>query len=156
MQVTEIMSGPVLCTPETGVRTAAHLMKKFNVGNLLVVESKATRKLVGVLTDRDLVLRILVDRDPDQTKVQDCMTYADLLYCKPDDDVEQILEIMAKRHVRRVPVVGQGNRVVGVLTDVGVLQYAEMKPIEVCRTLGRIIATQGRKPDSLDAEASFP
>ena len=156
MQVTEIMSGPVLCTPETGVRTAAHLMKKFNVGNLLVVESKATRKLVGVITDRDLVLRILVDRDPDKTKVQDCMTYADLLWCKPDDEVEDILEIMARRHVRRVPVLGPGNRVLGVLTDVGVLQYAEMKPIEVCRSLGRIIASQGRKPDALDVESSFP
>ena len=44
--------------------------------------------------------------------------------------------------MRRVPVLGQGNRVVGVLTDVGVLQYAEMKPIEVCRSLGRIIASQ--------------
>ena len=156
MQVTEIMSGPVLCTPETGVRKAAEMMQKFNTGNLLVVENKATRKLVGVITDRDLVLRILVDRDPDKTTVQDCMTYADLLCCKPDDEVEQILETMAKRHVRRVPVVGQGNRVVGVLTDVGVLQYAEIKPIEVCRELGRIIASQGRKPDSLDAESSFP
>ena len=156
MQVTEIMSGPVLCTPETGVRTAAHMMQRFNTGNILVVENKANRKLVGVITDRDLVLRILVDRDPDKTTVKDCMTYADLLWCKPDDDVEQILESMAKRHLRRVPVLGQGNRVVGILTDVGVLKYAEIKPIEVCRDLGRIIASQGRKPDSMDVESSFP
>ena len=156
MQVTEIMSSPVLCTPTTSARKAAHLMQQFNVGNLLIVEDMTSRKLIGVITDRDLVLRILVDRDPDKTTLQDCMTHSNLLCCKESDDVEQVLEAMAKRHLKRVPVLSEGNRVDGVLTDVGVLQYAEIKPIEVCRAMGRIVASQARRPNSLDAPTSYP
>ncbi len=156
MQVTEIMSSPVLCIPATSARKAANLMRQYDTGNLLIVEDLTSRKLLGIITDRDLVLRLLTDRDPDKTTVQECMTHVDLLCCKPEDDVTQVLEAMANRRVRRVPVVSQGNRVEGVVTDRGVLQYAEIDPIKICDALARVIASKTRMPDSLDSGTSFP
>ncbi len=156
MQVTEIMSSPVLCTPATSARKAAHLMQQFNVGNLLIVEDMASRKLIGVITDRDLVLRILVDRDPDKTTLQDCMTHSNLLCCKASDDVEQVLEAMAKRHLRRVPVVSQGNRVEGIITDRDLLQSAEIDSTDLCLALRRVITSKIRMPNALDSPTSYP
>ena len=156
MQVAEVMNSPVLCTPATGARKAASLMRQYDVGVLVIVKDLANRKLAGIITDRDLVLRLLTDRDPDKTTVQECMTHGDILRCKPEDDVAQVLEAMANRRVRRVPVVSEGDRVEGVLTDRGVLQYAEIDPIKLCTAMARVIASKTRMPDSLDSGTSFP
>ena len=116
MQVTEIMIN-LTVSPTTKCVKSRPRDATIYVGNLLIVEDMASRKLIGVITDREYFRRILVDRDPDKTTLQDCMTHSNLLCCKASDDVEQVLEAMAKRHLRRVPVVSQGNRVEGIITD---------------------------------------
>ena len=156
MQVTEVMSNPGLCAPTTSVRKAASIMRQFDTGILLIVEDVSSRKLVGILTDRDLVLRVLTDRDPEKTTVQECMTHRDLLCCKPEDDIAQVMEAMATRHVRRVPVVSQGKRVVGILTDRDLLQNPEIDSTELCVALRRVTASKIRMPNALDSMTSFP
>jgi len=140
MQATEIMISPVLCTPTTTAREVAHMMKQFDVGVILVVEDLVSRKLVGMITDRDLILRLPHDRTPDQMMVQECMTQGDLLCCKPEDDITQVLEVMAKRHVRRVPVLSESKRVEGVVTDRNLLEYAVTNAPDLLLALARVIA----------------
>jgi len=126
------------------------------VGVVLVVENLINRKLVGVITDRDLILRLPADRAPDKMAVEECMTHGDLLCCKPDDNIEQILDVMAKRHVRRVPVLSQGNKVEGIISDRVLLNYAVENAPELCLALAHVIASKTRRPDDIDAGISFP
>jgi CBS domain-containing protein len=132
------------------------MMKQFDVGVLLVVENLVNRKLVGIITDRDLILRLPADRAPEKMTVEECMTHGDLLCCKPQDNIEQVLEVMAKRHVRRVPVLSEGNRVEGVITDRVLLEYAVDNAPELCLALAHVIASKTRKPDDMNAGTSFP
>ena len=156
MQATELMISPVLCTPATSARKAAAMMKQFDVGHLLVVENLINRKLVGIITDRDLILRLPADRTPEHMTVEECMTHGDLLCCKAEDDIEQVLKIMAKRHVRRVPVLSRDNTVEGVITDRILLEYAVEKAPELCLALAHVIASKTRRPDDMNAGTSFP
>lgn len=115
MNVREIMTeNPACCTPEQTVREAARLMAQNDCGSIPVVEESA-RRLLGVVTDRDLAIRVLAEgRGPD-TPVREAMT-ADPVTCGPDADVEKVERLMAERQVRRIPVVENG-RVVGVVAQ---------------------------------------
>ncbi|HEX5759014.1 MAG TPA: CBS domain-containing protein [Thermoanaerobaculia bacterium] len=115
MKVREIMTeNPACCTPEQTVREAARLMAQNDCGSIPVVE-EGSRGVVGVVTDRDLAIRVLAEgRGPD-TPVSQAMT-ADPACCGPDDDVERVERLMAERQVRRVPVV-EGGRVVGMVAQ---------------------------------------
>jgi CBS domain-containing protein len=96
------------------LQEAAQLMRDSNVGMLPVVD--AERRLLGVLTDRDIVVRALhEDRRPSTTKVQDVMSSDDLECVTPDDSVHHVIELMGRKQVRRVPVVDQGNKLVGII-----------------------------------------
>jgi CBS domain-containing protein len=132
------------------------MMKQFDTGVILVVENLINRKLVGIITDRDLILRLPHDRAPENMTVEECMTHGDLLCCKAEDDIEQVLKVMAKRHVRRVPVLSQDNRVEGVITDRILLEYAVEKAPELCLALAHVIASKTRRPDDINAGTSFP
>ena len=115
MKVREIMTeNPACCTPEQTVREAARLMAQNDCGSIPVVE-ESSRRLLGVVTDRDLAIRVLAEgRGPD-TPVREVMT-PDPATCSPDDDVDKVERLMAERQVRRIPVVENG-RVVGVVAQ---------------------------------------
>lgn len=115
MKVREIMTeNPACCTPEQTVREAARLMAQNDCGSIPVVE-ESTRRLLGVVTDRDLAIRVLAEgRGPDAL-VREVMT-PDPVTCGPDDDVDTVERLMAERQVRRIPVVENG-RVVGVVAQ---------------------------------------
>lgn len=115
MKVREIMTeNPACCTPEQTVREAARLMAQNDCGSIPVVE-ESSRRLLGVVTDRDLAIRVLAEgRGPD-TPVREAMT-PDPVTCSPDDDVDKVERLMAERQVRRIPV-GENGRVVGVVAQ---------------------------------------
>jgi CBS domain-containing protein len=113
---------PVPCavTPATPVREAAGMMAREDVAALPVVEGD---RLVGIVTDRDLVVRVLAEgRDPVAMTVIEVAT-RDLLTVEADEDVARVVELMARHRVRRVPVLDQG-RLIGIVArpDVGAAQ----------------------------------
>lgn len=156
MRVTEVMShNPVCCVPATSAKKAAVLMRHFNTGVLVVVEDLENRKVLGILTDRDLCIRVLAgNADPERTTVQECMT-SDPLCCKPQQEIEPVLALMATHKVRRVPVVNAANGVEGVITDRDLLENSEIAPEALCVALGRMIASTIKSPD-MDTPTSFP
>jgi CBS domain-containing protein len=114
MKVAEVMSrGVDPVAPGATVQEAATQMAEFDVGAVLVGDETA---LVGVLTDRDVILRVVVDgRHPSEVTVKEVMSEA-LFSCKEDDTVETVLSAMRERQIRRMPVVDESGKLVGIVT----------------------------------------
>jgi CBS domain-containing protein len=111
--VADVMTTDVATTSTADTaREAAKLMQSRDVGNVLVLEAE---QLVGVVTDRDLVVRVLAEGlDPDQARVGEICS-SEVLEVRPDTTVEDALLIMREAAIRRLPVVDSG-RVVGVVS----------------------------------------
>jgi CBS domain-containing protein len=119
MQVKEIMSkNPVCCLPDSEVREAAEMMVEFDCGSIPVVENSETLKpLLGVVTDRDIVCRLIAaGKDPLQAHVKDCMT-SPAVTIHPEDSIEKCARIMEDNQIRRIPVIDDTGAVAGIVTQ---------------------------------------
>ncbi len=114
MQVQEVMTRHAeWITPETLLSDAAKIMKDKDLGSLPVGEND---RLVGMLTDRDIVCRaVAADKNCSTTAVRDAMSQ-DILYIFEDQDTEEAARNMADNAIRRLPVVNRDKRLVGMLT----------------------------------------
>jgi CBS domain-containing protein len=117
----EVMtSNPVCCLPNDSVAKAAGLMKSQDIGSIPVIENEQTQKLVGIVTDRDLALKVVAQgRDPKTTKVEAVMTH-NVVTCRADDDLQKALDAMAEHQLRRIPVVNNDNKIVGIIAQADV------------------------------------
>jgi CBS domain-containing protein len=112
--------GPVCCLPNDFVTKAAELMKREKVGSIPVIENEQTKKLVGIVTDRDIALRIVAEGlDAKSTKVEIVMT-RHVVTCHVDDDVQKALDSMSDHQLRRIPVVDGDNKIVGIIAQADV------------------------------------
>lgn len=138
MKTREMMTPePACCVPSDNAVTAAMLMKSQNVGSIPVVDNRMDRKLIGIVTDRDLVVRIVAEqRDYYNSRIEDVMS-RDLVTCRPNDDYDDVLDAMAKRQVRRVPVVDDQYRLVGIVAQADVARQSP-KPEEVADVVEEI------------------
>ena len=103
----------VTVSPEQNMVEACRLMKEKNVGCLVAVEGE---KLRGILTDRDIALKVTGEKkDPGQTKVRDIMT-ANPTRLAVSKTLHDLTSLMHAHHVRRVPIVDGGDKVVGMIT----------------------------------------
>jgi CBS domain-containing protein len=108
---------PVCCTEDDTVERAAQIMKDESVGPVPVVRDLESRELTGIVTDRDLALRVIADGlNPMTTKVGTVMSRV-LVTCKESDDVRAALDLMSEHQLRRVPVVDDRLRVVGIIAQ---------------------------------------
>ena len=118
MKANELMTtNPACVTPQTTAQEAASLMEREDVGSLPVVESRESMRLTGIVTDRDLALRVLGHGKPASTPVREVMSSGHLACVHPEDDLDKVETLMAEHQVRRVPIVDQDNRVVGVIAQ---------------------------------------
>jgi CBS domain-containing protein len=110
----------VFCTPEDTVSKVAQLMKREDIGPVLIVDTERSKTLVGIVTDRDLAIKVVSEgRDPQKTKVQEVMTRK-LITCHADDSIENAMNAMAQYQLRRIPVVDENNRLVGIISQADV------------------------------------
>lgn len=113
MRVAEAMSRDVqVATPDQSIIDAAKLMADCDCGVLPVREND---RLVGMLTDRDIVIRGLAQGKDGSAQVRDVMS-ADVKYCFEDDDVDDVARNMGDLQVRRLPVVSRDKRLVGIVS----------------------------------------
>ena len=111
---------PVCCQPNDSITNVARPMKQEDVGSVPVVESGDSRKLVGIITDRDIVVKIVADgRAPDSATVRDAMT-PNPACCREDDDVDFAVKLMKERQVRRMPIVDSAGRLTGIIAQADV------------------------------------
>lgn len=147
MRVSEVMKhDPVCCIRTTSVMNAVRMLREFDIGFLPVIDDLWTRKLIGVVTDRDLCLAALGEQhDPTLTTVEDCMA-TDPVTCTPDRDIREILAAMAEHQIRRLPVVDQGNHVRGIVGIADVIRHNAADPRDIWTALGRITAPKEDRP----------
>ena len=107
----------VCCVPGDTVQRAAQVMKSEDVGSVPVVESQQNKRLVGIVTDRDLALEIVAEgRDAKSTRIQQVMTTS-VVSCRAEDDIQEAIDAMSDEQVRRIPVVDNQERVIGIVAQ---------------------------------------
>ncbi len=100
-------------TPHATVQEAALMMKDLNVGAIPVCDGD---RLFGMVTDRDLVIRVLAEgRNPKVVPVSKAMS-SGVVYCFEDDDIEKASHLMAQCQIRRLPILSRANTLVGIVT----------------------------------------
>jgi CBS domain-containing protein len=108
---------PACCEPADSIPRIAQLMKTEDVGAVPVVESKTSRRLIGIVTDRDIVVKILADgKTVEKSTARDAMTNNPVT-CREDDEVGQAVARMAERKVRRIPVVDGNGALRGIIAQ---------------------------------------
>jgi CBS domain-containing protein len=114
MRVKEVMTDAVkTVTPETRLQDVARIMRDEDIGSVPVAEND---KLVGMVTDRDLVVRAVAEHSNlEQKCARDVMSHQ-VLYCRMDQTVEDALKNMGEQQIRRLPVVDESKRLVGVVS----------------------------------------
>jgi len=120
----EVMTkNPVCCLPDNMVIKAAELMKSEHVGSIPVIENEQTKKLVGIVTDRDLVLKVVAEGlDSKSTKVETVMTHK-VVTCSAEDDLQKAVDAMSKHQLRRIPVVDDDNKILGIIAQADVVTH---------------------------------
>src|SRR5262245_11311587 len=114
----DIMSkDPVCCLPNDSTETAAQLMREHDTGILPVVSNREDKKLLGVVTDRDIAMTVVADAcDPRDTRVESIMSWPPFVV-SPGDPYAHALQTMERNRIRRVPVVDRTGRVVGIISQ---------------------------------------
>jgi CBS domain-containing protein len=117
-------SNPNAIESDRSVAYAAKMMKQEDVGIAPVVESG---RLVGVLTDRDIVVRVVAEgKDPDSVRARDVAS-SNVVTVDPQQDLDEALKLMARYQIRRLPVVEEDGRLVGVVAQADVAEEAKSK-----------------------------
>jgi CBS domain-containing protein len=110
----------ICCVPEDTVEDAARIMKREDVGPVPVVKDQESRRLVGIVTDRDLAMKVIAEgRGPRKTRVADVMT-KDPVSCRAEDSVEEALGAMSRHQIRRIPIVDDSNCMIGIIAQADV------------------------------------
>jgi CBS domain-containing protein len=114
-------ANPRTISGDTPVVDAARIMRDEDVGSLPLVEGG---RLVGTVTDRDIIVRVIADgRDPQSVSAGEIAS-RDLVTVDPQQNLDEALKLMAKHQVRRLPVVEEDGRLVGILAQADVAEHA--------------------------------
>ncbi|HEY6969489.1 MAG TPA: CBS domain-containing protein [Candidatus Angelobacter sp.] len=137
MKVREIMtSDPVCCTPEDSAQKVAKILCDQNIGSVPVVLDRQSRKLLGIITDRDLCCNIVAaGLDPKATKI-DKFISLNPVSCRDGENLDNCERLMQEHQVRRIPVVDAEMRCIGILAQAD-LALRE-KPEKVSKTVAEI------------------
>ncbi len=141
-------SNPRTCPVDGNILSVLEIMKNENCGIVPIVGQD--QKLQGVLTDRDIALCILekANQTPDQIRIQDCLKQEQLLTCRPDDDLHRAVSVMEQNQVRRLPVVDENQRVIGLLSQADIVLKNEdrAESAEFVREVSKPRQTIGSNP----------
>jgi CBS domain-containing protein len=147
MKARDLMTGnPAAVTPDEPVQRAAQIMRDRNVGVVPVVADLESMRLRGIVTDRDLAVRCIAAGRLEECRVGEVMTASGLDTVAPDADQREVIELMKRDQVRRIPVVEDGDRLVGIISQADLaVRLGPREPREVESVLERISEPGRRK-----------
>jgi CBS domain-containing protein len=121
--IREVMtSNPSTVSVDQNVSDAARIMKSEDAGIVPIVEGD---RLIGTITDRDIAIRVVAEgKDPSSTSVRDVAS-TDLVTIDPQQDLDEALRLMARHQVRRLPVVEEDGRLVGIVAQADVAREGD-------------------------------
>ena len=122
-EIREVMtSDPRTVTADSSVAEAARLMRDEDTGIAPITEGE---RLVGVITDRDIAIAVVAEgKDPQSTKVTE-IAARDLVTIDPQQELDEALRLMAQHQVRRLPVVEEDGKLVGILAQADIARHAD-------------------------------
>ena len=126
MKAQDIMTPhPVCVTPETRIQEAAQMMRDQDIGMLPVIENDGSKHLVGVVTDRDIAIRHVAEgHGSSDCPVKEAMSEK-VTTASPGADVNEVLKLMSREQVRRIPIVDERGDLVGVVAQADLVLHAE-------------------------------
>jgi len=142
MRVKEIMTqAPACCTPATSLRDVARMMADCRCGEVPVVDNDRDKRIVGVITDRDICVRgVALEKDPVTTEASLCMTSS--VTCVSEEmDIEKCCRIMEKNKVTRVPVIDGSGRCTGIISITDIAN--KLSEVEA----GQLLHTVTKRPE---------
>jgi CBS domain-containing protein len=118
MKARDVMtSNPEVVTPQDTVTRAAQIMRDLGVGVIPVVDDRSSMRLQGIITDRDIAIRHVAQECPTTCTVGQHMTSQKIDAVGPDADIDDVVEVMERDQIRRVPVLEEGYRLVGIIAQ---------------------------------------
>ena len=115
---------PKCCLPDDTVAYAADVMRKEDVGPVPVISDRTHKRLVGIVTDRDIAIKVVAaGRDAKSTRVDEMMT-KDVVACHAEDDYSKALQAMARHQVRRIPVINEDGSLAGIISQADVARQS--------------------------------
>jgi CBS domain-containing protein len=146
MQVKEIMTtNPECCMAETPLRDVARAMVEHDCGEIPVVRSAQDKTLIGVVTDRDIVCRIVAaGQNPLDSTAEACMS-TPVVAVRESTPLEECIRIMEESQIRRVPVVNGGGMCCGIVSQADIAKHASRRATaELVRDVSQPSAGQSR------------
>jgi CBS domain-containing protein len=128
MRVKDVMTAePACCTPDARLPEVAQLMADCDCGEIPVVDSRETFKPIGVVTDRDITVRVVArGLNPVDVAVRDCMS-TPVVTVTPEQDIEDCRQLMEDHQIRRVPVVDDTGRCCGIVAQADVARVSSTR-----------------------------
>lgn len=138
MKVREVMSrDPVCCVLSDSAQTVAKVLCDRNIGSMPVVIDQQSRKIAGIITDRDLCCSIIAQGlDPKNTRIEKLNLSATPVTCRDGENIETCERLMQEHQVRRIPVVDAEDRVIGIVAQADLA--LKDKPERVSKTVAEI------------------
>lgn len=139
MFVKDIMTKDVaVCSLDSKIKECANLMVDNDCGEIPIVASQNDKKLVGVITDRDITCRVVAGGiDPNEAKVKDYMT-KNIYTVRVDDNLEHCQQLMSEYQVRRLPVVDENMNCIGLVSQAHAARHiSEQEAGELAKNLSR-------------------
>lgn len=143
MRAAELMTpDPITVEPDTPIADVARELRDHNIGSVPVVQSRQDRTLLGVITDRDIAIRCVAEgHDPTSCRVERHMS-REVRSVHAGDGLDRVMEVMRSEKVRRLPVVDESDRVIGMIAQadlaVDAVEEDAASPLDVAFTLERI------------------
>jgi CBS domain-containing protein len=142
MKVREIMSrDPACCLLSDSAQAVARILCDRNIGSMPVVANQQSRKLVGMITDRDLCCSVVAQGlEPKTTPIEKLLTLAPVS-CRDGENIEACERLMQEHQVRRIPIVDAEDRVIGIVSQADLA--LRDKPERVSKTVAEISKSVG-------------
>ena len=130
MTCADVMTAnPKYCQSSDSAARAAQIMKDEDVGPVPVVNNTNDKRVVGIVTDRDLVLEVVAQgRDARTTRLDEFMSRQPVM-CRETDDAQDALEAMRNNQVRRIPVVDNDDRLVGIVAQADLARHLDEEDV---------------------------
>jgi CBS domain-containing protein len=131
MRVHEVMTrDPICCLSQDMAQAVAKVMCEEDIGSMPVISDLTSGHLVGIITDRDLVCRVVSEGlDASTTAIELCMT-RDPVSCRPEQSLDSCEKLMQVHQIRRIPIVNKEGRCIGIVSQADVAHFAQAERIQ--------------------------
>lgn len=141
----DIMTSKPKChATDASVNLVAKTMRDGNIGPVPIVDSLASMRLEGIITDRDIAIYVVAeDRDPHSTMVKDVMSTPPT-FCLPETNVLEALKLMEELQIRRIPIVDDSSCLVGIISQADIAN--RLKDRDLVSEVVEAVSKDGKEP----------